>query len=172
MHLKNPSITEIRNYFDKYYRPNNVDICMSGELEYAKTISLIDKHFGDWKKISKLFEKHFKSIAPKGVKVEVKTHHGGGPYVTPTDSVAFKAAEKAYNDVFGTKPHAKRDGGSIPIVPMFEKVLGSKTLLMGFGFDSDAIHSPNEHYGIDNFLKGIETIALFYTHYNALKRNE
>ena len=126
----------------------------------------------DWKKISKLFEKHFKSIAPKGVKVEVKTHHGGGPYVTPTDSVAFKAAEKAYNDVFGTKPHAKRDGGSIPIVPMFEKVLGSKTLLMGFGFDSDAIHSPNEHYGIDNFLKGIETIALFYTHYNALKRNE
>ncbi len=126
----------------------------------------------DWKKISKLFEKHFKSIAPKGVKVEVKTHHGGGPYVTPTDSIAFKAAEKAYSDVFGSKPHAKRDGGSIPIVPMFEKVLGSKTLLMGFGFDSDAIHSPNEHYGIDNFLKGIETIALFYTHYNALKRNE
>ena len=126
----------------------------------------------DWKKISKLFEKHFKSIAPKGVKVEVKTHHGGGPYVTPTNSIAFKAAEKAYSDVFGSKPHAKRDGGSIPIVPMFEKVLGSKTLLMGFGFDSDAIHSPNEHYGIDNFLKGIETIALFYTHYNALKRNE
>ena len=107
-----------------------------------------------------------------GVKVEVKTHHGGDAYVTPTESIAFKAAEKAYSDVFGTKPHAKRDGGSIPIVPMFEKVLGSKTLLMGFGFDSDAIHSPNEHYGIDNFLKGIETITLFYTHYNALKRNE
>ena len=126
----------------------------------------------DWKKISKLFEKHFKSIAPKGVKVEVTTHHGGGAYITPTDSIAYKAAEKAYSDVFGTKPHAKRDGGSIPIVPMFEKVLGSKTLLMGFGFDSDAIHSPNEHYGIDNFLKGIETIALFYPHFYALKRNE
>jgi acetylornithine deacetylase/succinyl-diaminopimelate desuccinylase-like protein len=122
----------------------------------------------DWKIISTLFEKHFKSIAPKGVKVEVTTHHGGGAYVTPTDSIAFKAAEKAYHEVFGIMPHAKRDGGSIPIVPMFEKVLGSKTLLMGFGFDSDAIHSPNEHYGIDNFLKGIETIALFYPYFNDL----
>ena len=73
----------------------------------------------DWKKISKLFEKHFKSIAPKGVKVEVKTHHGGDAYVTPTESIAFKAAEKAYSDVFGTKPHAKRDGGSIPICLLY-----------------------------------------------------
>ena len=123
----------------------------------------------NWKDISVLFEKHFKAIAPAGVKVKVTTHHGGGAYVTPTDSVAYKAAEKAYHEVFGVVPHAKRDGGSIPIVPMFEKVLGSKTLLMGFGFDSDAIHSPNEHYGIDNFLKGIETIALFYPHFTALK---
>ena len=122
------------------------------------------------KDISVLFEKHFKAIAPAGVKVKVTTHHGGGAYVTPTDSVAYKAAEKAYHEVFGVVPHAKRDGGSIPIVPMFEKVLGSKTLLMGFGFDSDAIHSPNEHYGIDNFLKGIETIALFYPHFTALQK--
>ena len=124
----------------------------------------------NWKDISVLFEKHFKAIAPAGVKVKVTTHHGGGAYVTPTDSVAYKAAEKAYHEVFGVVPHAKRDGGSIPIVPMFEKVLGSKTLLMGFGFDSDAIHSPNEHYGIDNFLKGIETIALFYPHFTALQK--
>ena len=124
----------------------------------------------NWKDISVLFEKHFKAIAPAGVKVKVTTHHGGGAYVTPTDSVAYKAAEKAYHEVFGVVPHAKRDGGSIPIVPMFEKVLGSKTLLMGFGFDSDAIHSPNEHYGIDNFLRGIETIALFYPHFTALQK--
>jgi acetylornithine deacetylase/succinyl-diaminopimelate desuccinylase-like protein len=122
----------------------------------------------DWKTISQLFEKHFRSIAPQAVKIDVTTHHGGSAYVTPTDSQAYKAAEKAYHEVFGTIPHAKRDGGSIPIVPMFEKILGSKTLLMGFGFDSDAIHSPNEHYGIDNFLKGIETIALFYQHFTSL----
>jgi acetylornithine deacetylase/succinyl-diaminopimelate desuccinylase-like protein len=126
----------------------------------------------EWKKISELFEQHFKAMAPEGVKVEVTTHHGGNAYVTPTDSLAYKAAEKAYNDVFGVVPHAKRDGGSIPIVPMFEKVLGTKTLLMGFGFDSDAIHSPNEHYGIDNFLKGIETIALFHPYFSELYGNQ
>ena len=125
----------------------------------------------NWENISELFEEHFKSIAPKGVKVKITTHHGGNAYVTPTDSLAYKAAEKAYSDVFGVVPFAKRDGGSIPIVPMFEKALGTKTLLMGFGFDSDAIHSPNEHYGIDNFLKGIETITLFYTHYSELHKN-
>jgi len=126
----------------------------------------------NWVEISRLFENHFKAIAPQGVKVEVTTHHGGGAYVTPTDSIAYKAAEKAYEQVFEIKPHPKRDGGSIPIVPMFEKVLGCKTLLMGFGFDSDAIHSPNEHYGIENFLKGIETIALFYPNFEDLfKKN-
>ncbi len=122
----------------------------------------------DWQNISQLFEQHFKAIAPKGVKIEVTTHHGGNPYVTPTNSIAYNAAEKAYRDVFGVVPHAKRDGGSIPIVPMFEKVLGTKTLLMGFGLDSDAIHSPNEHYGIDNYLKGIETIALFHSYFKDL----
>ena len=125
----------------------------------------------NWENISELFEKHFKSIAPEGVKVEVTTHHGGNAYVTPTDSLAYKAAEKAYGDVFDVLPFSKRDGGSIPIVPMFEKVLGTKTLLMGFGFDSDAIHSPNEHYGIDNFLKGIETIMLFYAYFSDLNKN-
>jgi acetylornithine deacetylase/succinyl-diaminopimelate desuccinylase-like protein len=126
----------------------------------------------EWKKISELFEQHFKSIAPEGVKVEIATHHGGNAYTTPTNSLAYKAAEKAYSDVFGVVPHAKRDGGSIPIVPMFEKVLGTKTLLMGFGFDSDAIHSPNEHYGIDNFLKGIETIALFHSYFSDLYKDQ
>ncbi len=126
----------------------------------------------EWEKISELFEKHFKTIAPEGVKVEVTTHHGGNAYLTPTDSLAYMAAEKAYSDVFGVVPHAKRDGGSIPIVPMFEKVLGTKILLIGFGFDSDAIHSPNEHYGIDNFLKGIETITLFHLYFSDLYKNQ
>ena len=125
-----------------------------------------------WEEISKLFEIHFKNIAPKGVKVAIERHHGGQAYVTPTDNDGYRAAEKAYKEAFGIAPHPKRDGGSIPIVPMFEEVLGCKTILMGFGLDSDAIHSPNEHYGIYNFLKGIETIPLFYKHYAALcKKN-
>ncbi len=123
-----------------------------------------------WEEISKLFESHFKNIAPKGVKVTVERHHGGQAYVTPTDTDGYRAAEKAYKEAFGIAPHPKRDGGSIPIVPMFEEVLGCKTILMGFGLDSDAIHSPNEHYGIYNFLKGIETIPLFYKHYAALSK--
>ena len=123
-----------------------------------------------WEEISKLFESHFKNIAPKGVKVAVETHHGGQAYVTPTNNDGYRAAEKAYEEAFGILPHSKRDGGSIPIVPLFEEVLGCKTILMGFGLDSDAIHSPNEHYGIYNFLKGIETITLFYKHYAALSK--
>lgn len=122
-----------------------------------------------WEEISVLFEKHFKNIAPEGVSVQVTTHHGGDAYLTPDGHKAYKAAEMAYHEVFGVVPHAKRDGGSIPIVPMFEKILGCKTILMGFGLDSDAIHSPNEHYGIDNFLKGIETISLFYGHFYKLE---
>jgi acetylornithine deacetylase/succinyl-diaminopimelate desuccinylase-like protein len=122
-----------------------------------------------WKEISELFEKHFKNIVPEGVSVQVTTHHGGDAYLTPDGHKAYKAAEMAYHEVFGVVPHAKRDGGSIPIVPMFEKILGCKTILMGFGLDSDAIHSPNEHYGIDNFLKGIETISLFYRYFYKLE---
>ena len=119
----------------------------------------------DWTEISKLFTKHFKSIAPEGVRVEVIRHHGGYAYVTPIENSGYRAAHKAYLETFGIEPIPKRGGGSIPIVPMFEKELGVKSILMGFGLDSDAIHSPNEHFGLLNFFKGIETIPKFYKHY-------
>jgi acetylornithine deacetylase/succinyl-diaminopimelate desuccinylase-like protein len=120
----------------------------------------------DSAEISKLFTDHFLSIAPKSVKVKVAMHHGGQPAVTPTDSKAFKAASKAFEEVWGKTPIPTRDGGSIPIVALFKKELGLDTVLMGFGLDSDAIHSPNEHYGIKNFLLGIETIVAFHKHYS------
>ena len=124
----------------------------------------------DWKKITELFKNHFESIAPKGVRVKVKPHHGGEAYVTPIDDLGYKAAEKAYEATFGKLPIPQRSGGSIPIVALFEKELKSKTILMGFGLDSDAIHSPNEHYGVFNYLKGIETIPYFYKNYAALSK--
>lgn len=120
--------------------------------------------------ITELFKKHFESIAPKGVRVVVKPHHGGEAAVTPIDSVGYKAASMAYEQAFGKKPIPVRSGGSIPIVAMFEKVLGLKTILMGFGLDSDAIHSPNEHYGLFNYYKGIETIPYFYKHFTELSK--
>ncbi len=116
-------------------------------------------------KITALFQNHFTKIAPKGVKVTVKPHHGGEPVVTPTDSVAYIAASKAMEETFGKKPIPTRGGGSIPIVALFEKELGLKSVLMGFGLDSDAIHSPNEHYGLFNYFKGIETIPLFFKYF-------
>jgi len=116
-------------------------------------------------KISNLFAEHFKKIAPKTVKVKVTAHHGGEPVVTPTDSHAFRAASKAIEQTYGKKPIPTRGGGSIPIVALFEKELGLKTVLMGFGLDSDNIHSPDEHYGVFNFLKGIETIPLFFRYF-------
>lgn len=116
--------------------------------------------------ITEMFTKHFISIAPKSVKVKVIAHHGGEAAVTPTDSKAFKAAAKAFEEVWGKSPIPTRDGGSIPIVALFKKELGLDTVLMGFGLDSDALHSPNEHYGIKNFLIGIETIVAFYKHYS------
>ncbi|MBF0693847.1 MAG: dipeptidase [Flavobacterium sp.] len=119
----------------------------------------------DWEEITELFTKHFKSIAPKGVKVDVKPHHGGQGYVTPIDSIGYRAANKAYTETFGVPAIPVRSGGSIPIVALFEKELKAKTVLMGFGLDSDAIHSPNEHFGIFNYLKGIETIPLFYKYF-------
>lgn len=115
--------------------------------------------------ITELFTKHFESIAPKGVKVKVTPHHGGQGYVTPIDNIGYKAANKAYTETFGKPAIPQRSGGSIPIVALFEKELKSKTILMGFGLDSDAIHSPNEHFGIFNYLKGIETIPLFYKYF-------
>ncbi len=121
-------------------------------------------------KVTKLFQNYFTSIAPKGVQVKVTPHHGGEPVVTPTDSVAFKAASKAMTETFGKKPIPTRGGGSIPIVALFEKELGLKSVLMGFGLDSDLIHSPNEHFGIFNFLKGIETIPLFFRYYAEMSK--
>ena len=119
----------------------------------------------NWEKITELFKNHFESIAPASVKVVVKPHHGGQGYVTPMDTIEYQAASKAYEASFGKKPIPQRSGGSIPIVALFEKELKSKTILMGFGLDSDAIHSPNEHFGIWNYLKGIETIPYFYQYF-------
>ncbi|MCO4818493.1 MAG: dipeptidase [Bacteroidetes bacterium] len=115
--------------------------------------------------ISEMFKNHFESIAPKSVKVNVSLHHGGEPAVTPTNSKAYRAASRAMETTFGKKPIPTRGGGSIPIVALFEEVLGLKTVLMGFGLDSDAIHSPNEKYGIFNFYKGIETIPYFFKYF-------
>ena len=119
----------------------------------------------NWEKITELFKNHFESIAPASVKVLVKPHHGGQGYETPMDTIEYQAASKAYEASFGKKPIPQRSGGSIPILALFEKELKSKTILMGFGLDSDAIHSPNEHFGIWNYLKGIETITYFYKYF-------
>jgi len=116
-------------------------------------------------KITELFENYFKKIAPPYVKVTVKPHHGGEPYITNTTSKEYLAAAKAMEQTFGKKPIPTRGGGSIPIVALFEKELGLKSVLMGFGLDSDALHSPNEHYGVFNYLKGIETIPYFFKYY-------
>ena len=115
--------------------------------------------------ITEKFKTHFESIAPSSVKVEVTPHHGGDPYVSPTDDAGYIAASKAMEESFGKKPIPVRSGGSIPIVALFERELKVKSILLGFGLDSDAIHSPNEHYGLWNYYKGIETIPLFYKHF-------
>ncbi len=115
--------------------------------------------------ITQLFVEHFQKIAPASVKVKVSPHHGGEPAQTPTDSNAYRAASKAVEEVWGKTPIPMRDGGSIPIVALFEKELKVNVVLMGFGLDEDAIHSPNESYGVENYLKGIETICAFYKHY-------
>ncbi|AUP80164.1 dipeptidase [Flavivirga eckloniae] len=136
---------------------------------YAKISMRLVPH-QDWENITQLFKDHFESIAPKGVTVKVTPHHGGQGYVTPINSIGYKAASKAYQDTFGKTPIPQRSGGSIPIVALFEQELKSKTILMGFGLDSDAIHSPNEHFGIFNYLKGIETIPLFYKYFVELSK--
>lgn len=122
----------------------------------------------DSEKITQLFKAHFEKIAPKSVKVDVRPHHGGEGAVTPVDSIAYQAASKAMEETFGKKPVPVRSGGSIPIIASFEKILGLKTVLFGFGLDSDAIHSPNEHYGVFNYFKGIETIPLFYKYFTEM----
>jgi len=137
---------------------------------YAKiSMRLVPNQSPD--KITELFKKHFESIAPAGVKVEVRPHHGGWPVVTPTDSNEYRAAAKAMQTTFGKEPIPARGGGSIPIVASFEKILGLKTVLMGFGLDTDDIHSPDEHYGVFNYLKGIETIPYFFKYYAEMKQN-
>jgi acetylornithine deacetylase/succinyl-diaminopimelate desuccinylase-like protein len=134
---------------------------------YAKiSMRLVPHQNSD--KITELFSNYFKSIAPKSVTVKVTPHHGGEPMVTPSDSVAYKAASMAMEKTFGKKPIPVRSGGSIPIVAMFKSELGLDSVLMGFGLDSDAIHSPNEHFGVFNYLKGIETIPYFFKNYAEL----
>ncbi len=113
-------------------------------------------------RITKLFSDHFKKLAPAGTRVSVTPHHGGLPALTPIDHPAYHAAAKAMEQSFGIAPIPLRSGGSIPIVALFEETLGLKTILFGFGLDSDAIHSPNEHFGLFNFFKGIETLQLFH----------
>jgi len=124
----------------------------------------------DYVKISRLFEKHFISIAPKSVKVRVQSLHGGQAYVSPMDTIGYLAASRAVETVLGKKTIPVRSGGSIPIITQFEEILGVKTILMGFGLESDAIHSPNENYPLDNFFKGIETIPYFYEYFTELWR--
>jgi acetylornithine deacetylase/succinyl-diaminopimelate desuccinylase-like protein len=124
----------------------------------------------DHEKIALLFKEHFESIAPKSVKVEVTPLHGGPAYVCPIDIPAYQAAEKAYTDTFGKRPVPVRSGGSIPIISTFEKVLGIKSVLMGFGLESDAIHSPNENYPLEQFYKGIKTIPLFYKYFAEMSK--
>ncbi len=131
---------------------------------YAKiSMRLVPNQNSD--KVTELFADYFRKAVPAGVKVEVRPHHGGEPVVTPTDSVPYRAAARAMEKTFGKVPIPTRGGGSIPIVALFEKELGIKTVLMGFGLDSDAIHSPNEHYGLFNFYKGIETIPWFHYYF-------
>lgn len=124
----------------------------------------------EWIHITELFTTHFTKIAPPDVKVKVTPHHGGQPAVTPTNSPAYKAAQKAIAESFGKDPIPTRGGGSIPIVALFEAELGLKTVLMGFGLDSDALHSPNEKYDIYNYYKGIETIPLFHKYFAELSK--
>jgi len=120
--------------------------------------------------ISRLFQEHFERIAPDYVKVKVTAHHGGEPVVTPTDSIAYKAAAKAIETAFGKAPIPTRGGGSIPIIALFERTLGLKTVLMGFGLDNDNIHSPNEKYDLANYYKGIETIPYFHKYFAEMSK--
>jgi acetylornithine deacetylase/succinyl-diaminopimelate desuccinylase-like protein len=120
-------------------------------------------------KISEMFKNHFEKIAPESVKVEVTSLHGGQGYVCPIDLPAYKAAEKAYTEIYGKRPVPVRSGGSIPIISTFEEILGVKSILMGFGLDSDAIHSPNENFPLEQFYNGIRTIPLFYKYFTELQ---
>ena len=131
---------------------------------YAKVSCRLVPH-QEHSKISKMFEDYINQVAPASVKVKVTPKHGGQGYVCPIDLPAYQAAEKACMVAFGKKPLAVRRGGSIPIISTFEQVLGIKTVLMGFGLEQNAIHSPNESCTLDFFYKGIESVAEFYKEY-------
>lgn len=128
---------------------------------YAKISMRLVPHQSS-EEISEMFARHFEKIAPAGVKVKVTPHHGGEPVVTPTDSKAYQAAARAIRESFGKDPIPTRGGGSIPIVALFESILGLKTVLLGFGLDNDNIHSPNEKYNVENYYKGIQTLPFFH----------
>ncbi len=119
-------------------------------------------------KISALLEEHLTALAPPGVEVKITRHHGGEPYVASLDSPAYRAAGKALQKTYGKEPVPLRSGGTIPIIPLFEEVLKAKSILMGFGLDSDAIHAPNEHYSLASFYRGIETIPYFYRYFTEM----
>lgn len=122
----------------------------------------------DWHEIAVMFEDYFKSIAPDSVTVSVKSHHGGAPAVVSDSSIGYQAAEAAMEETFGKRPIPTREGGSIPIVALFQKELETDPILFGFGLDTDALHSPNEHYGVKNYFIGIETIAAFFRKFREL----
>ena len=126
----------------------------------------------NYKKIAELFQAYFTSLAPGTITVKVDYLHGGQGYISPIDIPAYKAAEKAYEEVFGKTPIPVRSGGSIPIIADFEEVLGIKTILMGFGLDEDAIHSPNESFRLELFYKGLATIPRFYKYYAEFMKNQ
>ena len=126
----------------------------------------------DHEKIAELFKQHFESIAPKSVEVEVTPLHGGPSYLCPIDIPAYKAAEKAFTEVYGKPPVPVRSGGSIPIISAFEEILGIKSILLGFGLEADAIHSPNENFPLEQFFNGIKTIPLFYKYFAELSTGE
>jgi acetylornithine deacetylase/succinyl-diaminopimelate desuccinylase-like protein len=125
----------------------------------------------DHEKIALLFKEHLEQLAPASVQVKVTPLHGGQGYVCPIDIPAYKAAEQAYEKVYGKQPVPVRSGGSIPIISSFEDILGIKSVLMGFGLEADAIHSPNENFPLEQFFKGIETIALFYGYFGSAARS-
>ena len=134
---------------------------------YAKLSCRLVPH-QDYNKINELFAQYFQSLAPKSVKVKITFSHGGHGYVCPISLPAYKAAEQGFEQAFGKRPLAARRGGSIPIISVFEKVLGVKTILMGFGLESNAIHSPNENFSLDIFRKGIEAVVAFHEAYDQL----
>lgn len=136
---------------------------------YAKlSIRLVPNQ--NWETISELVKNHLEKTAPKSVKIKITKHHGGNPYELTTNNKGYVAAKKAYKKAFNKNPLPQKTGGSIPIVSVFEKELFSKTVLMGFGLDTDSIHSPNEHYGLFNLFKGIETAIYFHKEYEKLTK--